>query len=106
MILTEIKKHGDDYISFSCKGHADYAEEGHDIICAAVSALCINTINAIERFTEDDFEGNAADGDISWHFTQFPISGECRLLMDTLVMGLEDIRNSYGKKYIKIVKKA
>ena len=37
------------------QGHAGYAEPGQDIVCAAVSALVINTINAIEAFTEDDF---------------------------------------------------
>lgn len=106
MITIEIKKSGGDYASFSCRGHAGYAEEGYDIICAAVSALTVNTINAIERFTDDAFEGSASDGDVSWNFTQFPLSKECILLMDTLVMGLEEIRDSYGKKYIKIVKKA
>ena len=28
------------------KGHAGYAEEGQDIVCAAVSALVINTVNS------------------------------------------------------------
>lgn len=106
MITAEIKRNGTDYVSFSCKGHAGYAEAGYDIVCAAVSVLCVNTVNAIERFTGDPFEGAAADGDISWSFTEFPISGQSRLLMDALVMGLEDIRDSYGEKYIKIIKKA
>lgn len=106
MIIAEIKKSGEDYVSFSCKGHAGYAEEGYDIICAAVSVLTVNTINAIERFTEDTFEAEAADGNVSWKFTMFPLSDKASLLMDTLVMGLEDIQESYGKKYIKIVKKA
>lgn len=106
MIIAEIKKSGEDYISFSCKGHAGYAEEGYDIICAAVSALTVNTINAIERFTEDAFEGDAAVGNVRWKFIKFPLSAGAKLLMDALVMGLEDIQETYGKKYIKIVKKA
>ena len=28
-------------------------EEGQDIVCAAVSVLVINTVNAIEQFTDD-----------------------------------------------------
>lgn len=106
MIIAEFKKSGEDYVSFSCKGHAGYAEEGFDIICAAVSVLTVNTINAIERFTEDAFEGDASDGNIRWKFTELPLSDKAQLLMDTLMMGLEDIQKSYGKKYIKIVKKA
>ena len=106
MIIAEIKKSGEDYVSFSCKGHAGYGEEGYDIICAAVSALTVNTINAIERFTDDAFEGDAADGMVCWKFTEIPLSAGAKILMDALVMGLEDIQESYGKKYIKIVKNA
>ena len=33
---------------FSCSGHAGYAASGGDIVCASISVLVINTINAIE----------------------------------------------------------
>ena len=106
MITIEIRKSGDSYAGFSSKGHAGYAEEGYDIICAAVSALTVNTINSIEQFTDDAFKAEAADGMVRWKFTELPISNEAKLLMDALVLGLEYIQESYGKKYIKIVKKA
>ena len=106
MITVEIRKSGDSYAGFSSKGHAGYAEEGYDIICAAVSALTVNTINAIEQFTEDAFKAEAADGMVRWKFTEIPLSKEANLLMDSLVLGLKDIQENYGKKYIKIVKKA
>ena len=35
-------------VGFQTEGHAEYAEPGEDIICAAVSILVINTINSIE----------------------------------------------------------
>ena len=41
-----------EYIGFQTSGHAGYAPEGQDIVCAAASVLTINTINAIEQFTE------------------------------------------------------
>ncbi len=41
------------------EGHAGYADEGEDIICAAVSALALNFFNSVETFTEDGFEGGA-----------------------------------------------
>ena len=34
-------------------GHAGYADAGSDIICAAVSVLVFNTLNAIESYTDD-----------------------------------------------------
>lgn len=106
MITVEIRKSGEEYTGFSSKGHAGYAEEGFDIICAAVSALTVNTINSIEQFTEDAFKAEAADGMVRWKFTELPVSKETTLLMDSLVLGLENIQETYGKKYIKIVKKA
>ncbi len=42
---------------FDVQDHAGYAEEGGDIVCAAISVLTINTINSIEEFTEDGFDG-------------------------------------------------
>lgn len=106
MITVEIRKSGNEYIGFSSKGHAGYAEDGYDIICAAVSVLTLNTINSIEKFTEDAFKAEAADGMVRWKFTELPLSKEAKLLMDSLVLGLEDIQETYGKKYIKIVKKS
>ena len=36
------------YRGFSVSGHAGYAKRGQDIVCASVSSLVINTVNAIE----------------------------------------------------------
>ena len=83
-------------------GHADYADEGEDIVCAAVSALVINTINSIEEFTEDAFTCDCSDGQIrSWEFTS-DVSADSDLLMDALWLGLTNIMKSYGEEYIKV----
>ena len=47
------------YRGIVMEGHAGYAQEGEDIICAAVSALSLNFFNSVETFTEDEFEGRA-----------------------------------------------
>ena len=105
MITVEVRKSTQGYTGFSSKGHAGYAEEGYDIICAAVSALTVNAVNSIEKYTEDAFKLEAKDGMIRWKFTELPISKEAALLMDSLILGLYDIQENYGKKYIKIVEK-
>ena len=43
-------------VGFQTAGHAGYADAGQDIVCAAASVLVINTMNAIEQFTEDDVQ--------------------------------------------------
>ena len=39
MITITVKKRNGNYLEFVSKGHAGYAEEGQDIVCAAVSVL-------------------------------------------------------------------
>ena len=95
MITVEIRKSNGEDVGFSSNGHAGYAEEGYDIICAAVSVLTVNTINSIEKFTDDAFKAEAADGMVRWKFTELPLSKEAKLLLDSLVLGLEDIQENF-----------
>ena len=53
MINITVKKRKGSYLDFLSKGHAGYAEEGQDIVCAAVSALIITTVNSLDAFTEE-----------------------------------------------------
>ena len=108
MIQATIFRNSDDsgnvlYKGIVIEGHAGYDDEGHDIVCAAVSALALNFYNSVETFTKDDFEGTAGQEDIQFEF-RFPgfISPESRLLMNSLVLGLQNIENDYGRPYIMI----
>ncbi|MDO4324406.1 MAG: ribosomal-processing cysteine protease Prp [bacterium] len=85
------------------KGHAGYGEYGSDILCASVSALTLNAFNSIEQFTDDAFDGSVDEeiGLFEMHFTE-SVSPKSQLLMDSLVLGLQSISESYGKKYIRI----
>ena len=102
MITVTIYKKSNQYLGFDINGHAGYAEEGSDIICAAVSVLSLNTLNSIEPFTEDEFSGEQGDGSLTCTFPE-PLSEKAALLMDSMVLGLTDIQKSYGKPYIRIV---
>ena len=102
MINIAVQKKNGSYVSFCSKGHAGFAEEGEDIICAAVSVLVINTANALEKFTQDPPHLEEKDGYVRFTFPAGPLSREAMLLMDTLVLGLEDISGTYGKKYVKV----
>lgn len=102
MIQVTIQRDRDKTIKgIEIKGHAGYAEYGQDVICAAVSALALNMANSVEVFTDDHFEGSAAEDGGSFTFS-FPeeISPESQLLMKSLVLGLESIRDDYGAEYI------
>ncbi|TCK98143.1 hypothetical protein EDC19_0561 [Natranaerovirga hydrolytica] len=103
MIKINFSTKNDEIIGFESKGHAGYREYGQDIVCSAVSILVINTINAIETFTTDDFtlEENEKAGLIMVNFEK-SLSDQSKLLLDTLVLGLKSIENEYGNQYINI----
>jgi uncharacterized protein YsxB (DUF464 family) len=88
---------------FSCTGHAGYAEYGNDIVCASISVLVINTINSIETFTSTDFicEAEEETGDIDFRFTG-DISPDASLLIESMILGLKEIQNDYGKKFLTL----
>lgn len=48
MTRVTIQRAGETVTGFECKGHSGYAEEGRDIVCAAVSALTTACVNALE----------------------------------------------------------
>ena len=100
MIRIQVRKKQDSYVSFESMGHAGYAEEGQDIVCAAVSALIITTFNAMEKFTAEQFSAEDRDGLIKADFHE-ENTDKGRLLMDTLLLGLTEIKEEYPE-YLKV----
>ncbi|MBQ7841352.1 MAG: ribosomal-processing cysteine protease Prp [Lachnospiraceae bacterium] len=103
MTTVLIKKTLGGYKGFTCTGHAGYAESGSDIVCSAVSVLVINTINAMEAFAKEQMEviTGEEDGVIDVTFVN-PVNEKTKLLMDTMVLGLESIEKQYRKKYLRL----
>lgn len=107
MISVEIYRNQNKKVcGFSLKGHADYAEEGSDIVCSATSLLVFNTINSIEKFTNEDIEYGLEEkgGYLTCTLPNLSKGSECHdaeLLLDTMVFGLESLEEEYGK-YIHI----
>ena len=48
MLKAQLLLKGKKAVGFRCTGHADYADSGEDIICAAASFLSITCANALE----------------------------------------------------------
>ncbi len=90
------------YVGFDIRGHAGYEESGKDIICSAVSALSITTVNAIDTFTDVCFNGDMnPDGSIQFRITS-NFDDKTQLLLSTLALGLTDISKEYGEQYLKV----
>ncbi|MGI5932761.1 MAG: ribosomal-processing cysteine protease Prp [Eubacterium sp.] len=93
------------YTGFDVWDHAEYAEEGADIICAAVSALTINCINSIERLTDTSFEHEAEEADARIRFRLKGAPGkDADLLMQSFLLGIQEIENNYSRYVDLIIK--
>ncbi len=104
MTEIEIVKNQGEYRGFECHGHSGFAEEGDDIVCAAISVLTFNTVNSIDYLTDDEISvtTNEKEGDMQCYFLGKP-SKEAILLIDSMILGLESISAQYGAQYLKIV---
>ena len=96
MVKAIVTKHDNMYVSFKCEGHAGFARKGKDIVCAAISALTTTTLNSIEQLTSCPFKGSANDGFLEWEFID-GCDERATLLMDSLIIGLNQISNEYSK---------
>lgn len=104
MIDVSIYKNAENLITgVKLSGHAQYSKRGTDVVCAAVSVLVINTINSIEHFTSDKFsyEQDENKGFIEFHVIS-ELSNNTSLLLNSLVLGLNEIAEQYTEKYIRL----
>ena len=101
--VSVIKTRNGSYKGFNCIGHSGYAEAGEDIVCAAISVLVINTINSLDQLAGEKFKlvANEEDGLIDCRFEK-PINEKSVLLLDSMVLGLQEIKKQYGKTFIDL----
>ena len=95
-----------EYLGFTCLGHAGHAQAANtdrEVVCAAVSVLVINTLNALDTFTEVKMQVDS-DEDIGLITCKFEtsLSEKARVLMDAMVLGLSDISKQYGSRFCKL----
>ena len=102
--ITFYKTTTGEYQGFTCDGHSGYAERGEDIVCAAISVLVINTINSLEQIAGEQMnvETNEEDGRIRCSFVNQPLGETSKAFMDSLLLGLGQIEQQYGKNYCKL----
>ena len=95
---------------FELNGHADFSEEGSDIVCSAVSLLVINTINSIEDFIGEKMACEADEAEGGFLKVSFPRiqeggeNPELNLVLKVMEKGLADLESGYGD-FIKVVTK-
>lgn len=86
--------------SISISGHAGYAENGKDIVCAGVTALTQTLIKSIEDLTNDKIKYEISPGraDIKWR----NLSDRSKNLVDSFFIGINMIADEYPD-FVRIV---
>lgn len=106
-ITIEISKPDELIQTLEVTGHADYAEHGQDIVCAAVSSQVISVENSLHQLlnipvktTVNEVEG----GYLKIELPSIPsksLQHDAQLLLRHLVFALEVLTESYPE-YIQI----
>ena len=98
------KDNNGSYRGFICMGHAEYAKKNQpDILCAAISALVIGTINSLEELAGEKLvvAQEESSGFIKCDF-QGVLQEKSVFLLDSMVFTLENLSREYGKKYLQV----
>ena len=84
--------------AFQLSGHADSGPYGYDIVCAAVSALSISTVNGLEQVAHDHPQVEKDDEQGGYLSVKRISSGhDAQIIMQTFLNGLADIADNYSK---------
>lgn len=74
-------------------GHANYAEQGKDIVCAAVSALVYTLQESIEKLTDDNVGFSFLDFATVIEFDG--LSTEADIIINSFLIGCSLIAGAY-----------
>ena len=99
MIRAQFSVDQDHHLTaFTLSGHADSGPYGYDIVCAAVSALAISTVNGLEQVVHDhpQVDQNAEEGGYL-SVEHISAGHDAQIIMQTFLNGLADIADNYSK---------
>lgn len=105
MIKVQVRRASDGTIvEVRTEGHAEFADPGEDIVCAAVTALVVTALIGIKRVAQHPHEGKASSG-IAYCKVKpggTPESVQkAQAILETTVLGLKDIAKDY-KDYVRV----
>lgn len=90
----------DSHINYiKINGHANYAEEGFDIVCASVSSIAITTVNALIKLDKDSINYIEKDGLLEINILKHDKTID--IIVENMISMLEELEKQY-KDYIEI----
>ena len=98
MIKVSISKKEDNFLSLTVTGHAGSAEYGHDLVCAAVSAIVTGGFNNLSDIKS--FKVKLEEGDASLEAIK-EVNPHDKVVIETIISGLKTIAET-NPKFVKI----
>ena len=90
-----IMQNDDQIINYiNIKDHANYAIEGQDIVCAAISSICYGILNTLEQLNILD-ENYLIDKDNANIKITFNFDEISQIIAKTMMIQLQTIQESY-----------
>ena len=90
----------DSYINYiKINGHANYAEEGFDIVCASVSSIAITTVNTLIKLDKDSINYIEKDGLLEINILKHDKTID--IIVENMISMLKELEKQY-KDYIEI----
>lgn len=104
-MTTVIITHEGGFITgFTASGHSDYAQEGEDIVCAAVSAITQTAMMGLQQFESTTQAHWEAGDDPILSVKVLRPSHDTEVILRTMVIGLEDILSGVPQ-YVRVIHK-
>lgn len=97
--MLEVCRYDDGFI---ISGHADYAEHGKDIVCAAVSTLLQTFIASVEELTGDELKTEITAGYGAVEYRN--LSEHAQILVDSFFIGIRKIADEYPQ-HVKLTRR-
>ena len=83
----------------SVEGHAGYAEEGSDIVCAAVSSLMQGALLGVRKVAGIDAESRVSEGRLTFRLPEYNEKSDA--ILETMRLALRDVMEGY-RRYIRM----
>ncbi|MBO5772914.1 MAG: ribosomal-processing cysteine protease Prp [Clostridia bacterium] len=101
--MTDIKieKKGNSITKVSCSGHAGYACEGEDIVCAGISTLVQTALLGLLQVAKINlvFDRDCQQGSLNFAIPQNVTKQQrhdADVILDTMLCGLSDFQTEYS----------
>lgn len=98
MIRINVKRNqAHQIIEAHISGHAEYADHGYDIVCAAVSVLSQTAILGLHNVAKQMMDYQI-DSDTAEYYVKLlsPITEASQAILETMVLGLQNIAHQYS----------